>query len=136
MAQVTLRVNGYNYLVGCEDGQERHLEAMAETIQRRIDSVKAIGQHGEARLLLLASLLLADDLHDKEAALATAQARAQLAAVPAPATSVAAAGPAAASVSPPEPEVVYVNVIDPEFDARVQRLAAQAEEIADALERA
>lgn len=132
MAQVTLRVNGYNYLVGCEDGQERHLEAMAETIQRRIDSVKAIGQHGEARLLLLASLLLADDLHDKEAALATAQARAQLAAVPAPAP----VSPAAASVSSPQPEVVYVNVIDPDFDARVQRLAAQAEEIADALERA
>lgn len=132
MAQVTLRVNGYNYLVGCEDGQERHLEAMAETIQRRIDSVKAIGQHGEARLLLLASLLLADDLHDKEAALATAQARAQLAAVPAPTAATSAVSPASA----PEPEVVYVNVIDPDFDARVQRLAAQAEEIADALERA
>jgi cell division protein ZapA len=134
MAQVTLRVNGYNYLVGCEDGQESHLEAMAETIQRRIDSVKAIGQHGEARLLLLASLLLADDLHDKEAALATAQARAQMAAVPAPAA--APASSAAAARPAPEPEVVYVNVIDPDFDARVQRLAAQAEEIADALERA
>ena len=134
MAQVNLRINGYNYLVGCEDGQEGHLEAMAEIIQRRIDSVKAIGQHGEARLLLLAALLLADDLHDKEAALMSAQARGQMAAVPMPsAPTPPAPAPAAA---PPEPEIIYVNVIDPEFDAMVHRLAAKAEEVADALERA
>ncbi len=68
MAQVTLRINGYSYLVGCEDGQERHLLAMGEAVQTRIDSIKALGQTGEARLLMLAALLLADELHDKEAA--------------------------------------------------------------------
>ena len=69
MAQVTLRINGYSYLVGCEDGQERHLKAMGDAVQTRIDSIKALGQTGEARLLMLAALLLADELHDKEAAL-------------------------------------------------------------------
>ncbi|MCB8882468.1 cell division protein ZapA [Acidisoma cellulosilytica] len=132
MAQVNLYINGYNYLVGCEDGQEGHLSAMAQLLQRRIDSVKAIGQQGEARLLLLASLLLADDLHDKEAALAEAHAAIQAA----PATMPAPVQPAAAVQPAPEPEIVYVTVIDPEFDATVQRLAAKAEEIADALERA
>ena len=69
MAQVTLRINGYSYLVGCEDGQEPHLKAMGDAVQTRIDSIKTLGQTGEARLLMLAALLLADELHDKEAAL-------------------------------------------------------------------
>ena len=68
MAQVTLRINGYSYLVGCEDGQEGHLKAMGEAVQSRIDSIKTLGQTGEARLLMLAALLLADELHDKDAA--------------------------------------------------------------------
>src|ERR1700689_4403662 len=65
MAQVTVRINGYAYIVGCEDGQEAHLEHMAAEIEQRINSIKAIGgQSGEARLLMLAALLLADELHD------------------------------------------------------------------------
>ncbi|HQT46605.1 MAG: cell division protein ZapA [Acidocella sp. 20-63-7] len=65
MAQVTIRVNGYTYIVGCEDGQEAHLERMATEIEERVNKIKAIGgQSGEARLLLLAALLLADELHD------------------------------------------------------------------------
>ncbi len=65
MAQVTIRINGYAYTVGCEDGQEAHLEQMAAEIEQRISSIKSIGgQSGEARLLMLAALLLADELHD------------------------------------------------------------------------
>jgi len=65
MAQVTIRINGYTYMVGCEDGQEDHLGRMAADIEQRINSVRAIGgQSGEARLLMLAALLLADELHD------------------------------------------------------------------------
>ena len=69
MAQVTIRINGYAYTVGCEDGQETHLEQMATDIEQRIASIKAIGgQSGEARLLMLAALLLADELHDTRSA--------------------------------------------------------------------
>ena len=65
MAQVTIRINGYAYAVGCADGQEGHLQSMAGQIERRIDRIKAIGgQSGEARLLVLAALLMADELHD------------------------------------------------------------------------
>lgn len=65
MAHVTIRINGYAYTVGCEDGQEQHLTQMAAEIEQRISSIKAIGgQSGEARLLMLAALLLADELHD------------------------------------------------------------------------
>ncbi|HYP63999.1 MAG TPA: cell division protein ZapA [Acidocella sp.] len=65
MAHVTIRINGYAYTVGCEDGQEEHLTRMAAEIEQRISSIKAIGgQSGEARLLMLAALLLADEVHD------------------------------------------------------------------------
>jgi cell division protein ZapA len=69
MAEVTVRIAGYVYTVGCEDGQEGHLQAMAAEVDNRIASIKAVGgQSGEARLLLLAALLLADELHDMKEA--------------------------------------------------------------------
>ena len=65
MAQLTVKINGYAYNVGCEDGQEAHLQEMARQVEQRIDSIKALGgQSGESRLLLLAALLMADELHD------------------------------------------------------------------------
>ncbi len=68
MAQVTIRINGYAYVVGCEDGQEAHLQSMAAQVDRRVDRVRAIGgQSGEARLLALTALLMADELYDLSA---------------------------------------------------------------------
>jgi cell division protein ZapA len=103
MAQVTIRINGYAYTVGCEDGQEQHLQYMAAEIEQRINSIKAIGgQSGEARLLMLAALLLADELHD-----------------------VRTSNAAAAAVAEPEPASA-----DDERRAKLRRIAARAEEIA------
>jgi cell division protein ZapA len=74
MAQVTLRINGYAYTVGCQDGEEQHLQAMAGEVERRIESVKAAaGQSGEARMLVMASLLMADDLYEMGKALRSGQ---------------------------------------------------------------
>jgi cell division protein ZapA len=65
MAQVTVRINGYAYTVGCQDGEEQHLQQMAEQVERRIDSIKAVaGQSGESRMLVMAALLMADDLYE------------------------------------------------------------------------
>lgn len=77
VAQVTVRINGYAYTVGCEDGQEPHLQAMAEQVEGRIDSIKALGGQtgGEARMLALAALLMADELHDLRAAQSELQTR-------------------------------------------------------------
>ncbi len=101
MAQVTIRINGYAYTVGCEDGQEAHLETMAAEIEQRITSIKAIGgQSGEARLLMLAALLLADELFDTRKA---------------------------AEAAPPP---VVVEKPDAEKRSKLRRLAARAEEIA------
>ena len=60
MAQVTVKINGYPYTLGCEDGQEAHLTSMAADVQSRVESIKALGGHsGEGKLLALA-----DELHD------------------------------------------------------------------------
>jgi cell division protein ZapA len=65
MAQVTLRINGFAYTLGCRDGEEQHLAAMGREVDQRIESVKAsAGQSGEARMLVMAGLMMADELHE------------------------------------------------------------------------
>ena len=67
MAQVTLRINGYAYTMGCQDGEEQHLQVMAAEVERRIEGIKsAIGQSGEARMLVMAALMMADDLYESD----------------------------------------------------------------------
>ncbi|CAH2604668.1 Cell division protein ZapA [Rhodovastum atsumiense] len=115
MAQVTVKVNGYVYTVGCEDGQEAHLQAMAAQVDSRIDSIKALGgPSGESRLLLLASLLMADEIHDIRAELE--QLRALVKRTSAIRTTA-------------EPAV------DAATTKRLGDLAKRAEEIADSMER-
>ncbi len=63
MAQLTIDVNGRSYAVGCEDGQEAHLRSLAATVDRQVRQVSAeVGPLGETRLLLMAALMLADEL--------------------------------------------------------------------------
>lgn len=74
MGQVTVRVGGYTHPVSCEDGQEGHLIALAADVDRRVSSIRAMGgQFGESRLLLLAALLLADEIHDLRVELSRAR---------------------------------------------------------------
>ena len=114
MAQVTVRINGFGYPVGCQDGEEPHLVAMASEVDRRVESIKAVaGTGSEARMLVMAALLLADDLHETRAALAEARARTD----PAPAPNAASDAAAQAREQ-----------------RRLARLAKRAEEIADGLE--
>ncbi len=83
MAQVTLKINGFAYTVGCQDGEEDHLVAMAGEIERRIDSIRTVaGQTGEARMLVMASLLMADDLFELGQALTAAEKKAGVPADP------------------------------------------------------
>jgi len=63
MAQVTVLVNGRNYTLACEDGEEEHLTALAAFIDARVAELgQEIGQVGDARLMLMASLVVADEL--------------------------------------------------------------------------
>ncbi len=65
MAEVTLTINGRNYTIACDDGQEAHLRHLAGHIDQRVGELsESVGQVGEPRLLVMASLLIADELSD------------------------------------------------------------------------
>jgi cell division protein ZapA len=65
VAQVVLKINGYPYTLGCPDGQEDNLQALGAELDKRVNSIKAqVGNLGEARLLVMAGIMLADELSD------------------------------------------------------------------------
>jgi len=65
MASVELEIGGRKYAIACRDGEEEHLRTVAETVDRKAkDAEVALGNMGEARQLLFASLLLADELQE------------------------------------------------------------------------
>ena len=74
MAQVTITVNGRPYAVGCEDGQEHHLQELAKLFDHQVRQVSQdMGQLGDTRLFLMGALLLADELLDAKNRLAALQ---------------------------------------------------------------
>ena len=65
MAQVTLKINGYAHTLACADGEEEHLRAMGAALDERIAAMKKAGVQGsEARMLLMAALMVSDELTD------------------------------------------------------------------------
>ena len=65
MAVVDVMVNGRPYPVACDDGQEDHLIDLAHNIDKRVaELARTMGQVGDARLILMASLLVADELSE------------------------------------------------------------------------
>ena len=74
MAQVNVEVNGRPYAVGCEDGQEAHLQEIARLFDHQVRQVSQdMGQLGDTRLFLMGALLLADELYDVRNRLAASQ---------------------------------------------------------------
>jgi len=70
MAQVVVTINGRSYRIACEDGQEEHLKHLSGYVSEKVkDLVGAVGQIGDTRLLVMASLLIADELSDTRAEL-------------------------------------------------------------------
>src|SRR5208283_618254 len=77
MAQVSLTVNGCSFAITCDDGQETRIRRLGQYVDAKVaEFVGTLGQVGEARLLLLAALVIADELADANEALQQ-QARAQ-----------------------------------------------------------
>ncbi len=67
MAQVDVGINGQSYRIACDDGQEEHVSHLAEYLDHRVgELVESVGQVGEARLLLLAALLVIDELAEAD----------------------------------------------------------------------
>ena len=65
MAEVSVIVNGRSYHMACEDGQETHLRQLAASLDTQVSElVKTVGQIGDARLLVIAALMMADEAHE------------------------------------------------------------------------
>jgi cell division protein ZapA len=65
MAQVDVSINGRVYTVACGDGEEAHLIELGRVVDERVSELSgAVGQIGDAKLLVMASLLIADEMSD------------------------------------------------------------------------
>jgi cell division protein ZapA len=63
MPQVDVSINGRRYQIACDEGQEEHLSQLAEYVDQRVQKlVGEVGQVGDARLLVMTSLLVVDEL--------------------------------------------------------------------------
>jgi len=65
MGQVVVKINGHDFPLACSDGQEMRTRRLAQYVDGKIgEFAKELGQVGETRLLLLAALVIADELSD------------------------------------------------------------------------
>jgi cell division protein ZapA len=65
MPQVTVTINGRQFRMACEDGQESHLLRLAQDLDQRIEKLRAtFGEIGDTRLTVMAALTVADELAD------------------------------------------------------------------------
>jgi cell division protein ZapA len=63
MSQVTVTINGRQFRMACEDGQESHLLRLSQDFDQRIERLRAsFGEIGDTRLTVMAALTIADEL--------------------------------------------------------------------------
>jgi cell division protein ZapA len=63
--QVTITINARQFRMACEDGQEVHLQQLAKYVDDRITALRdQFGQVGDARLTVMAALMVADELSE------------------------------------------------------------------------
>ena len=63
MSQVSVTINGRQFRMGCEDGQEDHLTDLARELDARIADLRTkFGEIGDLRLTVMAALTIADEL--------------------------------------------------------------------------
>ena len=65
MANINIKFNGKEYLLSCEDGQEEHLEELANNLNIKFEELRStLGNIGENRLLLITSIKVMDEYHE------------------------------------------------------------------------
>ena len=63
MGQVSVTLNGRTYRLECGEGEEAHLIALAEYLGSHMETMKyKFGQVGDDRLVLMAALMVTDEL--------------------------------------------------------------------------
>ena len=65
MANVSIKFNGKEFLLSCDDGQEEHLEALLIQINQKFNELKNdLGNLGENKLLLITAVKVMDEYHE------------------------------------------------------------------------
>jgi cell division protein ZapA len=65
MSHINVTINGRQYRMACEEGQETRLLRLAESLESRVENLRGkFGEIGDARLTVMAALTVADELLD------------------------------------------------------------------------
>lgn len=75
MSSVSITINGKQYRVACEPGQEQRLVQLASDFDERITGMRSrFGEVGDARLTVMAAMMIGDELVDAKARIAKLEA--------------------------------------------------------------
>ena len=126
MPEVTIQIGGRGFEVSCQEGEESYLHSAAKMLDDEAQVLSdQIGRMPEARMLLMAGLLLADKtaavedkIREVEAALAEREAELET----------------LRSAPAPEPDRVEVPVVPSSVTDTLAELAARAEALAAEIE--
>lgn len=67
MPSVNVLINGKNYRMACEEGQEAHLTSLAERLDGYVGQLKgSFGEIGDQRLTVMAGVMVTDELVELE----------------------------------------------------------------------
>ena len=65
MANVSIKFNGKDFILSCEDGQEEHLEELLIQINQKFNNLKNdLGNLGENKLLLITAVKVMDEYYE------------------------------------------------------------------------
>jgi cell division protein ZapA len=65
MSHVSVTINGRQYRMACEDGQEGHLMRLAADVDKRINELRdRFGEIGDMRLVVMAAIMIGDELSE------------------------------------------------------------------------
>lgn len=126
MPEVKIEIGGRRFDVACQEGEERYLQAAARLLDDEAKVLtEQVGRMPEARMLLMAGLMLADKTASVDDRVAEIQARldereAELEGL--------------RNMAAPEPERVEVPVIPDSVTDALAEIAARTEALAAAVE--
>ena len=66
MSNVNLSIGGRNFTVACAEGEEDHVTGLGRMINDKLTAMGDMSGQNEARMLLFAALLLADEVHEAQ----------------------------------------------------------------------
>ncbi len=75
MPQISVSIDGKTYRMACADGEEQHLLGLGAGLDARVAQLRgSFGEIGDLRLMVMAALMVADELDEAQGRLASAQA--------------------------------------------------------------